>query len=150
MSASRASLIPSGLIALLLLTGCVEHSPCAAHTSRQTSPDGGGRVEVRYWVCKRGMWSRERYTSVDVGISKWGGLSDRVFRIENRHEVTARWDGPHRVTLVCHDVNGDRITQKLDSLTLTSLQCDPSKAAGVGRDGMTEVSETISISYDLQ
>lgn len=150
MLANRISIVVSTMCVLLLLTGCMEHSPCTAYPNKQISPDGNGRIEVRYWVCKSGLFSKERYTSVDVGITKWGGLSDRVLRIENQHEVTAKWIDPNHVVLICHDVNGDRISQKLDSLTLTSLQGDPSKTGVRGREGMIEVSETISISYDLK
>jgi hypothetical protein len=128
----------------------MEHSPCTASNNEQVSPDGTGKVSVRYWDCRRGMFTRERFTTVNVGITKWGGLSDGVLRIENKHEVTAKWIDPNHVVLICHDVNGDRIGAKKDSLTLTALQRDLSKPDAIGREGMLEVSETISISYDLK
>lgn len=96
------------------------------------------------------MFGKEEFTTVDVGITKWGGLSDHVFRIENKHEVTARWVDSSHVVLVCHDVNGDEISEQSGSLTLTALQRDPSKQEASGREGLMEVSETISISYDLR
>jgi hypothetical protein len=138
------------VIALAVLTGCMEHSPCTANHKNEVSPDGSGQIEIIYWVCKRGMFSKERYTTVEVGITKWGGLRGHVLRIENKHEVTARWIDSNHVVLICHDVSGDRVSEKLDSLTLTALQRDPSKSGIVGREGMMEVSETISITYDLQ
>jgi hypothetical protein len=150
MSSKRIGLIILIAVALLMLSSCFEHSRCIAYPEEQLSQDGSGKVITRFWVCKRGLLSRERFTTVDVGVTKWGGLSDRVFRIENKHEVTARWDGPNHVVLTCHDVNGDKISEKLDSLKLTSLQCDPSKSGVIGPEGLVEVSETISISYDLK
>jgi hypothetical protein len=150
MPSNRISMVPLLVVMLFSLTGCMEHSPCTAYPNNQVSPDGKGRIETRYWVCKRGIFSQERYTTVDVGIIKWGGLSDRVFRIENKHVVTARWIDPNHVVLICHDVNGDRIDEKQESLTLCSLQPDPSKPGVVGRERLMEVCETISITYDLK
>jgi hypothetical protein len=146
----RVSLIILIATTLFLLVGCMEHSPCTAHHNEQLSQDGSGKVITRYWVCKRGLFTKEQFTTVDVGITKWGGLTDRVLRVENKHEVTARWIDPNHVVIICHNVNGDRVSEKLDSLALTSLQCDPSKPGVTGREGMMEVSETILISYDLK
>ena len=150
MPLNRIAIIHLVIITLLIFTGCMEHSPCTAYPDSQVSPDGSGKIEVRYWVCKRGLFNKERYTTVDVGITKWGGLSDRVFRIENKHQITAEWVDPNHVVLICHDVNGDRISEQEDRLTLSALIPDPAKPGVTGRERLSEVSERISITYDLK